>query len=157
MAVNLINGNDTTITKTNDDIQVEFSSARRQQIEQIENDITFLKPIELYNNVSGTTSNITLLDSITNYKKVIIQFITDGAINSTIIYNNNSNIEKASLMGINGDSTAGWCKYSVVSINETALTIITQGSVNIYENSNTLSFSTSTNNVYITKIIGYKS
>lgn len=43
MAVNLINGDDTTVTKNNDDIQIDFSSSRNQQIENIETNIANLK------------------------------------------------------------------------------------------------------------------
>ena len=43
MAVNLINGNDTIITKTDDDIQIDLNSTRTQQLTQMSNDITTLK------------------------------------------------------------------------------------------------------------------
>ncbi len=47
MAVNLINGDDTAINQTNDDIQIDFSANRSQQITQISNDITMLKNASL--------------------------------------------------------------------------------------------------------------
>ena len=51
MAVNLINGNDTQIVKTNDDIQVEFSQSRGQQITEMENQLATI--IESGSNGNG--------------------------------------------------------------------------------------------------------
>lgn len=74
MAVNLISGNDTTINQTNDDIQVEFSSSRTQQITQMSNDINALKEmqlVKLWENSNPTNSfasqTITLSSSDYDY------------------------------------------------------------------------------------------
>lgn len=56
MAVNLISGNDTTINQTDDDIQVNFSTTRSQQINEIESNITNISGTVLWEN-SDTTSD----------------------------------------------------------------------------------------------------
>lgn len=69
MAVNLINGNDTQIVKTNDDIQVEFSQSRSQQIENIETDIENLQNINNYSTTEKAVGE--WIDGSTIYRKVI--------------------------------------------------------------------------------------
>lgn len=52
MAVNLINSNDTTISRTDNDIKIGFSSARSTQIEDIENNIGDLSNLDTINKLN---------------------------------------------------------------------------------------------------------
>ena len=76
MAVNLISGNDTTINQTDDDIQVNFSTTRNQQITDIENNIGDLLDLETTykSNIVGAINEVqekatgTILWTNSNYK-----------------------------------------------------------------------------------------
>ena len=54
-----------------------------QRIEKIENDISFFKGTVLYNNTNGSMGNISLNDSIENYKYIDILFKDDQNIYNT--------------------------------------------------------------------------
>lgn len=57
MAVNLVNSSDTTISQTNDEISVEFSSTRSQQIDDIEDTIYEKKSINDFVVLTGLLNN----------------------------------------------------------------------------------------------------
>ena len=105
MAVNLINGSDTTITKTNDDITVDFSSTRSQQISEMSNNITLLQNsllTKLWENENPTTSFSpqTISFNATNYDYFIV--IYKNTYNGTL-YNSKMIIKNVrfSLDGVN--------------------------------------------------------
>lgn len=58
MSVNLINSNDININQTNDDIELEFSSARQQELLDIKNDIENLQNYTSDISTYSTTEHI---------------------------------------------------------------------------------------------------
>lgn len=97
MAVNLINGNDTQIVKTNDDIQVEFSQSRKQQLESLENKIAF-QSFSQSVTVSGNGVKTATIDvSKTDYTPVGIVGISSSdnyiCLTGYSLNNNSANIQ----------------------------------------------------------------
>ena len=76
MAVNLISGSDTTINQTNDDIQIDFSSTRSQQISDLSNNVNTLMSNRLTKlwenqNPASAFSSQTITLSSDNYDYLI--------------------------------------------------------------------------------------
>lgn len=57
MAVNLINGDDTTITKAGNDIQINFNSSRKQELEELQNSVSDTGWIDIVTSV-GTWEHL---------------------------------------------------------------------------------------------------
>ena len=111
--------------------------------------------VELYNNTSGTTGNVALSDTATNYRFLDIFYASDGIGHSTRI---DTSRTTSSLYGVAGTGTDIWEKMSTYSISGNNLnfvrsfkrdTTISSGNTNC-ATSNTSSYLT------ITKVVGYK-
>lgn len=114
----------------------------------------YLNPTVLYNNTSGSNSNITLSDSAVNYEYIEIFFRSnDNTYNSVKIYEPNG--KSISLIAqYNNGSNIVWFKITIVTISGTS---ITRGNaVDGKLISNSSAFVGSTSNIYITRVVGYK-
>lgn len=125
-----------------------------QRIEKIENDISFLNGTVLYNNTNGSLDNISLSDSIENYKYIDILFKDDQNIYNTarFIVKNGAWYSLQSFQYVKADSQIVVRGKNIQLIDKTikngdycAIALTSSGN-NFYWN----------NNIFITKIIGYK-
>lgn len=125
-----------------------------QRIEKIENDISFLNGTVLYNNTNGSMGNISLNDSIENYKYIDILFKDDQNIYNTarFVVKNGAWYSLQSFQYVKADSQIVMRGKNIQLIDKTikngdycAIALTSSGN-NFYWN----------NNIFITKIIGYK-
>lgn len=110
----------------------------------------------LYENNSGTTGNIILNDNINNYDSIEI-FYTFHTIaqysemNSTKVISG----KKASLMTCHTESNSTYLNFKVISMSGTNITVNSyQEWKNVWGTSGITA--SNNNNIYITKVIGYK-
>lgn len=118
-----------------------------------------ITPTVLYNNSSGSQGNITLSDTIANYKKIeILASITKNKVFTTTIYTEqlsySSSVEvPISAMWHDGTTAAGMFS-SFYTISGKTMTYVTSG--RFYQYTNQDSANNTTNSIYIHKILGYK-
>ncbi len=104
--------------------------------------------ISLY--TGGSNANITLSDSAANYTYLEIFFNANNYYNSVKVYSPNNKNVYLSVNVVNAD--ASYFQNKIVLINGTSIS-------NVVFNQNTVGSSVATenaNNIYITKVIGYK-
>lgn len=120
--------------------------------EQVEGK-TYLGTV-LYNDTTGTTGSVTLSDSSANYNYMEIYFRTNDGLGYTgcqKVYNPDA--KKTCLIYWHLSSgTYSYVKVKGISISGTSITNNLYSEISI---SNSVS-STSTNNIYITRVVGYK-
>lgn len=110
-----------------------------------------LIPYTLYDNSSGSTGNITLSDNVENYKYIEIYYKDEAnAILCQKTYNN-STILFLSRIASDG---ANFQPSRTIQLSQNTITTTRYGKVTI-TNSGSVSVSSS-NNIYITRVIGYK-
>lgn len=110
-----------------------------------------LIPYTLYENSSGSTGNITLSDNVENYKYIEIYYKDEA--NAILCQKTNSNSTILFLSRFASDG-ANFQPSRTIQLSKNTITTTRYGKVTI-TNSGSVSVS-STNNIYITKVIGYK-
>lgn len=107
----------------------------------------------LYSNTSGSAGTIQLSDSSANYDKFYIEFIdNDGTVGSKeVTYPNGKNV----YLSITYPSSVSYKKDVVVSISGTSITPQTYSTIT-FRNNQSPTINSSTNYIYITKVIGFK-
>lgn len=120
------------------------------------NDIDILEAIQgvsLYSNTSGDEGTIQLSDSAANYDKLYIEFIdNDGTVGSKEITSPNG---KNVYLSITYPSSVSYKKDVIVSISGKAITPTTYSTIT-FRNNQSPTINSSTNYIYITKVIGFK-
>lgn len=120
------------------------------------NDIDILEAIHgvsLYSNTNGSASSIQLSDSAAHYDKLYIEFIdNDGTVGSKEITSPNG---KNVYLSITYPSSVSYKKDVIVSISGTSITPTTYSTIT-FRNNQSPSINSSTNYIYITKVIGFK-
>lgn len=116
----------------------------------------YIKPVILFNDVSGTNSTITLSDSAINYEYVEIIFRNnDNSFQSTgKLYNANGHTIYLISIGVNNNGKS-WLKATEVKLNGNKITFSNNYSEITLANGSSVSV-VHTNSNYITKVIGYK-
>lgn len=111
---------------------------------------------DLYSNASGSNANITLSDSAANYNYIEIFFKSNDNVYSSVKGINGTTIMCHIVSTIT--STAYWYNpvLTTYSINGTSLSISNKVSYNITNNWAKTDSGNNLNNIYITKVIGYK-
>lgn len=111
------------------------------------------KGVELYSNASGSNGDITLSDSAANYIYIEIFFRNnDNKYSSTKIYQPDG--KSVSLMSQDNNSSSVWLKVTSVTISGTAIT--KGGACEVALKSDSSPTISSSNNNYITRVVGYK-
>ena len=108
----------------------------------------YVNGVSLY--TGGSKENITLSDSAANYAYLEIFFNANNYYNSVKVYSPNNKNVYLSVNVVNAD--ASYFQNKIVLINGTSIS-------NVVFNQNTVGSSVATenaNNIYITKVIGYK-
>ena len=116
-----------------------------------------LTPKVLYENESNTATTITLNDSVTNYKRVLINAKgNDGETISTEIVNPNNKIINLIVYHSGGTSSGYYntIKQSTYEITNNKITWQSGREVAINQNK-VITFTNEAKNVYITNVIGY--
>ena len=112
-----------------------------------------LQGIALYSDTNGTNSTVTLSDDATNYDKFYIEFIdNDGTVSSKEVTAPNG---KSVYLSITYPSSTSYKKDVIVSISGTSITPTNYATIT-FANGQSPTIATSTNNIYITKVIGFK-
>ena len=107
----------------------------------------------LYSNTSGSSGTITLSDSALNYDKLYIEFIdNDGTVGSKEITSPNG---KNVYLSITYPSSVSYKKDVIVSISGTSITPQTYSTIT-FRSGQSPTIDSSTNYIYITKVIGFK-
>lgn len=111
------------------------------------------KPVVLYENSNGSNSNITLNDSVENYECLEI-FYKDNVnrFNSGKIYNPNGS-EFFMVTGNAYSNGSAYIRFKTVVINNTSITNSTYSALGISSSTQNV---TNGNNIYITRVVGYK-
>lgn len=148
-------------------MQENIESAVTENAEKIDNLETQMVTTEgkvLYENTSGSAEDITLTDSSANYDYIEIFFRTnDRVYNSTKVYSPNGKTVDLTSVFAHYNSSEGmrvYIKVKIVTINEsiisqvTANEIVSAAQVKI---TNSAVTSGASNNIHITRVVGYKS
>lgn len=107
----------------------------------------------LYTNASGDEGTIQLSDSAANYDKLYIEFIdNDGTVGSKEITSPNS---KNVYLSITYPGSVAYKKDVIVSISGTSISPQTYSTIT-FRNNQSPTINSSTNYIYITKVIGFK-
>jgi hypothetical protein len=112
-----------------------------------------LIPVVLYDNVTGTTGNITLSDSAANYTYLKIFFYKSGVYSSQEVYNPNG---KTVALTLGNAYANGSIQFMLKQITINGTTI-TSNFCNYLNNTSTTTINVaSENTVYISRVVGYK-
>lgn len=116
-----------------------------------DNNLNNLIGVELYNNTTGTTGNITnLSDNVSNYSYLEIFYSYNGSRQSTKIIGN-----KASLIVHTTSNNQTYLLFKEVTFSSTSMTVNSfQQWNNVWGTSNVNA--SNTNDIYVIKIVGYK-
>lgn len=116
-----------------------------------DNNLNNLIGVELYNNTTGTTGNITdLSDNVSNYSYLEIFYSYNGSRQSTKIIGN-----KASLIVHTTSNNQTYLLFKEVTFSGTSMTVNSyQQWNNVWGTSNVNA--SNTNSIYVIKIVGYK-
>ena len=107
----------------------------------------------LYSNTNGSSGTIQLNDSSANYDKFYIEFIdNDGTVSSKEVTSPNG---KNVYLSITYPSSVSYKKDVIVSISGTSITPQTYSTIT-FRSGQSPTINSSTNYIYITKIIGFK-
>lgn len=107
----------------------------------------------LYSNTSGSAGTIALSDNASNYDKFYIEFIdNDGTVGSKEVTNPNG---KNVYLSITYPSSISYKKDVIVSISGTSITPQTYSTIT-FRSGQSPTINSSTNYIYITKVIGFK-
>lgn len=120
------------------------------------NGIDILEAIQgvyLYSNTNGSAGTIQLSDSAANYDKLYIEFIdNDGTVGSKEITSPNS---KNVYLSITYPGSVAYKKDVIVAISGTSISPQTYSTIT-FRNNQSPTINSSTNYIYITKVIGFK-
>lgn len=114
------------------------------------------KPINLYENTAGTNGNITLSDNASNYKYIEIYYfirIAEDSYSSTKCYDPNG--KEVFLLGATNTAQNIDFNFAQKVINGTQITTKYYGRLFSTFGSSGMTFGKN-NNVWITKVVGYK-
>ena len=112
-----------------------------------------IKGEALYTNTSGDEGTIQLSDSAANYDKLYIEFIdNDGTVGSKEITSPNG---KNVYLSITYPGSVAYKKDVIVAISGTSITPQTYSTIT-FRNNQSPTINSSTNYIYITKVIGFK-
>lgn len=127
--------------------RVDFKKITKQGLEILAQKV-------LYENASGSNSNITLSDNASNYEYIEIYFRdNDYDYNSAKVYKPNG--KKVSLISqLNNSNNTIWFKVVLITISEKSITFNNHVEVKLTHNSSPIISSPS--NIYIERVIGYK-
>lgn len=116
-----------------------------------DNNLNNLIGVELYNNTTGTTGNITdLSDNVSNYSYLEIFYSYNGSRQSTKIIGN-----KASLIVHTTSNNQTYLLFKEVTFSGTSMTVNSyQQWNNVWGTSNVNA--SNTNGIFVIKIVGYK-
>ena len=114
-----------------------------------------IKGTVLYEDSTGTTSDITLSETAANFKKLEVQYNYSGICSSNTIENPNGKKMSLSVGFSVIQYNVARYQYRVISISETSITTDTAGYLSCSE-AGTSGVSSTENKIYITKVIGYK-
>lgn len=107
----------------------------------------------LYSNTSGSASSIQLSNSAANYDKLYIEYIdNDGTVGSKEITSPNG---KNVYLSITYPGSVSYKKDVIVAISGTSITPQTYSTIT-FRNNQSPTINSSTNYIYITKVIGFK-
>lgn len=116
--------------------------------------INALKEIELYNNASGTTGEVTLSENVTDYKYLEIYGKYDGTYCvSQKVYNPSVNNIFNVIGGmLNHNADTGYFAITNYKIQGTKITAVYYGEFGLHANA----FTTKQNKIHIIRVVGYK-
>ncbi len=117
--------------------------------------VNTLKPVELYNNTSGSNGTITLSDSSANYRYIEIYYKSnDNYYNSVKVQNPNN--KSITLMNMTPVSTNIYIKSTLIEISGATITPRANRTYEVNIDTTGYVGITQLNTNYITHIIGYK-
>lgn len=123
------------------------------------NDITNLTPVSLFTSVNGEYGEVTLSDSSANYTYLEIYFKQqDGTYSYTKVYDPNGKVVQLVVFHVtnNGYAIGVSSRNVIISTNKiTTQTTNRYMTINLIS-TNALNGGANNNNIYITKVIGYK-
>ncbi len=129
-----------------------MSEPKLLELENRIKELEKLTPITLWEGETNNPNEITLSESISNYKRLKIFFRdNDSQLGSTEVYNNNLNSVRVSLQSHYNESQ--WFNLKMKSIVITDKTVGGIGAVEYDFGSQTISYN---NNIFIMRIEGYK-
>ena len=112
-----------------------------------------IQGVSLYSNASGSAGTIQLSDSSANYDKLYIEFIdNDGTVSSKEVTSPNG---KSVYLSITYPSSVSYKKDVIVSISGNSITPTTYSTIT-FRSGQSPTINSSTNYIYITKVLGFK-
>ena len=108
----------------------------------------------LYNNSTGSNEAITLSVSLSNYKYIDIQFKVGATYKSVQIYNPNGNNIMLDMVDFSSGRLFFYTK--IVKCEDTTISNMRYKTYTIKDSSTWEPYGASSNEIYITRIVGYK-
>lgn len=146
-----------SVVNTNANLVGDLTELNTTDKTSIVNAINEIKtPVVLYNNTSGSNAEITLSDSSANYEYIEIFYRNNNSVYSSLkVYQPNG---KSVLLPCNIGNSGNqiWVQTSTWSISATNVSPVSTRSVQLSLTSSGVSSVSNTNQLYITRIIGYK-
>ena len=119
-----------------------------------------LKPVVLYDNSTGSNGTITLNDSVTNYSYIEIYYRSnDGYLSSKKVIAGNNYVDLVAFQPLKTANVVTYAKLRVVSINNNTISTRQEDGDFFAKEilvSDTGYQQTATNNIFITRVLGYK-
>lgn len=115
-----------------------------------------IEEVTLYNNETGSTSNITLNDSVENYEYIEIFYGADNRYFSNKIYNaNNKHTAISAVFSLDGSSTLTYIYTSDIAISNKTLTISNSRNAYINLSDNTVGNYGTSSYIKIYRVVGH--
>jgi len=140
--------------KINSDLIIEGTS---KSLKELQEQVDKLTPVNLYYNYDGTTGNVTLNDDVNNYNYIEIFFRNnDNYYNSTRIYMDKPTDQRVYLGAHHAwGSGSVFTKMKIIQISGNKMNVFNSYYSQLELRNNTVIL-TQSNNIYITRVDGYK-
>lgn len=116
---------------------------------------TILKPTTLYDNSNGSNGDITLSDSVYNYKYIQIDYGING-VNISSIYNITNTFQYVISLNYPSDDNQLYCRVQKYKIRDNKILGHSKSTTYIILNNGTIGVSLDDFPLFIYKVLGYK-
>lgn len=140
------------LNQMQDNIETDINEKKQDT----DNKLTKLKGTVLYESTTGSKNDITLNESAENYESLEIEYKYQNTYNTAKVFNPSGKLVSLSISTSVSQYNAARVQYKTVAINGTSITNNQYGYLTISEAS-TMEANTHENDIFITKVIGYKS
>lgn len=114
------------------------------------------KEYSLYSNSSGTIGTITLSDTYTNYKKILVYYADNGVYNTATLYPDTGSKLALSTAYLNTDGNGWFLHSTLVSFSGKSVSFSRNGLAYHNDNKSITVTLSGEAGIYVYKVVGYK-